>query len=238
LNLPASRAVAAAARKRGAMPDRIQARLAVFTVVILNLLLPDKLAFGPVWAAPLAAAVLLVPIVALTPRRNDAARLLRTLTTVLIAVLNIFNIGSVVHLIYDLVNTHAAGHATINGIELLEYGAIIWVTNVLVFALWFWELDGLGPFDRDQHPDACDSPEADFLFPQMTIDRTRVKGVPNPWRPLFVDYLYVSFTNALAISPTDTMPLTRTAKMGMLAESLISFTTVALILARSVNILS
>jgi hypothetical protein len=113
------------------------------------------------------------------------------------------------------------------------------MTNIIVFALWYWELDGEGPFDRDQYASACVTPSIDFLFPQMSIDPNRIKGVnPEHWRPLFLDYFYLSFTNALAVSPTDTMPLTRTAKMLMLGESLISFVTVALILARSVNILS
>lgn len=204
----------------------------------LNLLLPPKLTIGPIWVVPLLVALLLIPLVVLAPARTRDGHLMRALTIVLAAILNFFNIVSVVLLVYDLVDAHARAHANLSAPELLEYGALIWMQNVIIFALWYWQLDGDGPYDREQFPSACDIPSADFLFPQMTIDRSRIKGVPRNWRPLFLDYLYLSFTNALAISPTDTMPLTRTAKMLMLAESLISFITVALILARSVNILS
>ncbi len=218
--------------------DRFQARIAVFAAVALYIVLPARLTIGPVWVVPALVAVILIPLVALAPTKLSQGRLVRTLSILLCAVLNFFNVVSVVLLIDDLVNSHARGHG-LTAQELLEYGGAIWLTNIIVFALWFWELDGEGPFDRDQYASACVTPSIDFLFPQMTIDPKRVTGVdPAHWRPQFLDYLYLSFTNALAISPTDVMPLTRTAKMLMLGESLISFVTVALILARSVNILS
>jgi uncharacterized membrane protein len=218
--------------------DRFQARIAVFIAVALYIVLPARLTIGPVWVVPALVALILVPLVALAPTKLSQGRLTRVLSISLIAVLNFFNVVSVVLLINDLVNSHASGHG-LSAQELLEYGGAIWMTNIIVFALWFWELDGEGPFDRDQYASACVTPSIDFLFPQMSIDPKRVTGVdPAHWRPQFLDYLYLSFTNALAVSPTDTMPLTRTAKMLMLGESLISFITVALILARSVNILS
>jgi len=217
--------------------DRYQARIAVLVAVLLYAALPQRLTVGPAWVVPALAAVLLVPLVALAPTKLSTGRLTRALSIALIAVLNIFNVCSIVLLINDLVNSHARNHG-LSAQELLEYGGFVWITNVIVFALWFWELDGDGPFDRDQYPSACATPSIDFLFPQMSVDPTRVTGIQKNWRPLFLDYLYLSFTNALAVSPTDTLPLTRTAKMLMLAESLISFVTVALILARSVNILS
>jgi uncharacterized membrane protein len=217
--------------------DRHQARLAVLAAVALYLGLPPKLTFGPIWIVPLIVALLLTPIVAMTPMKLRTMRLMRALTFALIAALNFFNIASVVLLISDLLSTHK-GHVDLTARELIQYGAQIWMTNVIVFALWFWELDGDGPFARQRYASASDVPLPDFLFPQMSIDRSRVPGLPADWKPKFLDYLYVSFTNALAISPTDTMPLSRIAKMLMLSESLISFVTVALILARSVNILS
>ena len=101
---------------------------------------------------------------------------------------------------------------------------------MLVFALWYWELDRGGPDERSspQHR------EPDFLFPQMSTPGCARQG----WRPHFVDYLYVSFTNAIAVSPTDTMPLTRWAKLLMLVQSLISVLTLAMVAARVGNILS
>jgi uncharacterized membrane protein len=104
------------------------------------------------------------------------------------------------------------------------------LTNVIVFALWFWEMDRGGPaaraLARKVHPD--------FLFSQMTVPDL----VNLDWEPGFVDYLYLSFTNATAFSPTDTLPLSRWAKLTMMAESTVSFVTVALIVARAVNVLS
>jgi len=218
--------------------DRFQARIAVFVAVALYIVLPARLTIGPVWVVPALVAVILLPLVALAPTKPSQGRLMRALSILLCAVLNFFNVVSVVLLIDDLVNSHARGHG-LSAQELLEYGGAIWLTNIIVFALWYWELDGNGPFDRDQYASACVTPSIDFLFPQMSIDPNRITGVnPQHWRPMFIDYLYLSFTNALAVSPTDTMPLTRTAKLLMLGESLISFVTVALILARSVNILS
>jgi hypothetical protein len=218
--------------------DRFQARTAVLLAVGLYVVLPSRLTIGPIWVVPALVAVILLPLTALTPTKPSQGRLMRSLSILLIAVLNFFNVVSVALLIDDLVNAHARGHG-LSAQELLEGGGAIWITNILVFALWYWELDGNGPFDRDQYASASVTPSIDFLFPQMSIDPNRITGVnPQHWRPQFLDYLYLSFTNALAVSPTDTMPLTRSAKMLMLGESLISFVTVALILARSVNILS
>jgi len=106
----------------------------------------------------------------------------------------------------------------------------MWCLNVLVFALWFWELDNGGPVAR-MHAGAAGR---DFLFPQQTEPAV----APPSWRPLFLDYLYVSFTNATAFSPTDAMPLTRWAKMLMLVESAASLVLALMVAARAVNILS
>ena len=114
--------------------------------------------------------------------------------------------------------------------ELLLTGAAIWLTNVIVFGLWYWEFDRGGPVARahavKQYPD--------FLFPQMG---SPPELTPPDWEPEFVDYLYFSFTNATAFSPTDVMPLSRWAKLTMLAQSAVSLMTVALVIARAVNIL-
>ncbi len=220
------------------MSDRQQARVAVVAGALLFMGLPPKLTLGPIWVAPLLVALFLLPILAMAPTKLSEGRLVRIFSIVIIAALNFFNIVSVVLLINDLLNVHAPGHSAVSAVELLRSGALIWMTNVIVFALWYWELDGAGPFDRARHASANDFEDPDFLFPQMSLDPQRVRGLRENWKPFFLDYLYLSFTNALAVSPTDVMPLTRTAKMLMLSESLISFTTVALILARSVNILS
>ncbi|MDP9025850.1 MAG: hypothetical protein M3N13_10810 [Candidatus Eremiobacteraeota bacterium] len=216
---------------------RWHAAVAVIIALALYMRLPPKLTFGPVWAAPLLVLVLLVPLLVLGSHRARLSMLIRSCSIGLIATLNFFNIASVVLLIRDLV-AGAPGHHTITAIDLLSGGGLIWATNVIVFALWFWEFDSDGPDARVKVASAREFEGADFLWPQMSLDPARLACADRAWKPRLVDYVYLSFTNALAVSPTDTMPLSRWAKMLMLVESLISFTTVGLILARSVNILT
>ena len=148
----------------------------------------------------------------------------RWLSLAMIAILSAANAASIVLLVHLLI--HGA-HA--NAPTLLRAAVHMWVVNVLVFALWYWELDGGGPVARP----ACEPWQRDFLFPQHT-DEVLLRG---GWRPLFLDYLYLSFTNASAFSPTDTMPLSRWAKMLMLVQSALSLTLGVMVVARAVNIL-
>ena len=210
-------------------------RAAVIVALLLYRFLPEKLTLGPTWVAPVVIGCLLIAVMAFSPAPR-LRKLTRTAMVVLVAALNVFNIISEVLLVYDLLNPHAKNHG-LSATELLRYGAQVWATNVIVFALWYWELDSDGPFAREECESCLHFRDPDFLFPQMQVDRSRVR-IPPDWKPNFVDYLYISFTNALAVSPTDVLPLSRWAKMLMLVQSLISFTTVALILARSVNILN
>lgn len=202
--------------------SRWQAAAATVVAVFLYMRLPPKLTFGPVWIAPLLVAALLLPLILFGARLKVTVQ--RALSVSLVAVLNFFNVVSIILLVVDLLDAKSVHHS-LTALDLLRTGGLIWLTNVIVFALWFWEIDR-------------ESGVPDFLFPQTTLAQSNPACVPADWQPLFVDYLYLSFTNALAFSPTDVMPLTRIAKMLMLVESLISFATVALILARSVNILS
>jgi uncharacterized membrane protein len=123
----------------------------------------------------------------------------------------------------------ATGVDTGNAAELLMTGGNVWLINVLTFAVWYWELDRGGPFERAQgsrqHPD--------FLFPQMSTPDM----APSEWEPRFLDYFYLAFTNATAFSPTDTLPMSRGAKLGMLLQSAISLVTAALVVAKAVNTL-
>ena len=116
-----------------------------------------------------------------------------------------------------------------SGTQLLAEGLAVWSTNVRAFGLWFWAFDRGGPVIRLRP----DPPPTDFQFPQMENPQLAEPG----WRPHFVDYLYLAFTNALAFSPTDAMPLSHTAKLLMLVESAISALTIVLVAARAVNIL-
>ena len=112
---------------------------------------------------------------------------------------------------------------------LLVTGGAIWLTNIIVFGLWYWEFDRGGPVARAHGT----RPYPDFQFVQMTSPEL----APPDWEPAFADYLYLAFTNASAFSPTDVMPLSRWAKLAMTLQSVISIVTVALIVARAVNIL-
>ncbi len=210
-------------------PGRAETPLpALATVLVaigLQLLLPPRLTAGPKWLLPVPEGALLVGMVFATPRKLEgehAGR--RRLAVGLTALVSAANILSLALLSHELLH-----HGSPNGRQLITSGALIWLTNVLIFGLWYWEADRGGPGRRAAGRDAA----PDFLFPQMTDDRIQQ---PN-WRPQFLDYLYLSLTNALALSPTDTMPLTVTAKSIMGIQSLVSLVTIGLIISRAVNIL-
>jgi len=206
---------------------RWPASLAVLATVALYLTLPETLTIGPRWLFPLLALVLLVPLWVLAPHRlADEPLWHRVLAVALIALVNAANVASLALLVYALLHGSKA-----EGAALILNAFQIWLTNVLVFGLWYWELDRSGPSARCR----LDQDEPDFLFPQMQLARSDTSYAG--WYPTFVDYLYVSFTNATAFSPTDTMPLTPWAKMLMAVQSLVSLLTVALVAARAVNIL-
>ncbi len=205
---------------------RLPVSIAVVVAITLEATLPARVANQPRWVLPGISAALLIGIIATNPRRiNRRSPALRAASLLLIAVMSAANIASAARLIFDLVNGEGLRDPT----QLLLTGASIWLTNVIVFALWYWEFDRGGPVARAVAP----RPYPDFLFPQMTSPDL----APEHWEPQFVDYLYTSFTNATAFSPTDVMPLSRWAKMTMLVQSAISLVTVALVIARAVNIL-
>lgn len=211
---------------------RWPASLAVVAAVILYMVLPDKLRILPIWVLPVLEAALLIPLSIIEPHRHiEESRWRRIAAIALIALINAANLISLVLLLYGLLYGNRANtHALSNGRELIVAAIEIWLTNVIVFGLWYWELDRGGPGERCRHHHR----QPDFLFPQMV---TR-EAAPPHWTPSFVDYLYTSFTNATAFSPTDTMPLTHWAKMLMLVQSLASLLTVALVAGRAVNILA
>jgi hypothetical protein len=189
--------------------------------------LPEHFVLGPRWVIPALELALLVPLSIIAPRRTyDEAPWRRIAAIVLIAIINAANVASLVFLVRFLIGSGAKA----SGTQLLISSTEIWLTNILVFALWYWELDRGGP----KHRMAASTRSADFLFPQMV---TPICASPG-WMPRFVDYFFVAFTNATAFSPTDTMPLTPAAKMLMAVQSLTSLLTVALVAARAVNILS
>ncbi|MBV9839173.1 MAG: hypothetical protein JO156_13725 [Solirubrobacterales bacterium] len=193
--------------------------------IALQLLLPDRLTAGPSWLLPALEAALLVGLVVATPRELEHEHLLRRRVALgLTALVSAANITSLALLTHELLH-----HGSPNGRELIVSGALIWLTNVIIFGLWYWETDRGGPGRRAAGHDA----PPDFLFPQMQDDQIE----PLDWRPGFIDYLYVSLTNAAAFSPTDTMPLSVTAKSMMGLQSIVSLVTIGLVVSRAVNIL-
>lgn len=202
------------------------ARLSVVAAIALYLLLPDRLIPGPRYLVPAVEAVILVVLSVAAPHHTIIdSRLRRVLALALIALATAANLVNLSLLLHALL-----GGGVQNGRELIFASVAIWLTNVIVFGLWYWEMDRGGPFARHQ----VDHREPDFLFPQMATPGAGRED----WAPSFVDYLYVSFTNATAFSPTDTMPLTSTAKLLMGAQSIASLLTVAVVAARAVNILT
>ena len=204
---------------------RWPASVAVLAGLLFYMTLPETLTLGPGWVIPALECALLIPLTLRAPYRHpEEARLIRSASLLLIAVVNLANVVSLGLLVHLVVSGGA-----VSGRGLIFSGIQIWLTLILVFALWFWELDRGGPAVRGGPA----AKEPDFLFPQMATPELKQYD----WIPGFVDYLYVSFTNVTAFSPTDTLPLTHRAKVLMLVESLASITTVVMIAGRAVNIL-
>jgi hypothetical protein len=199
------------------------AQVTVLAAILLGIALPSHLTLGARWLIPAVEAVLLVGLVATTPRpptEHDAGRRRRRMA--LVGLVSAVNVMSLFILAESLVQgSHVSGRT------LLEGGAILWLTAVLLFAVWFWELDRGGPvrrlLDRERLPD--------FLFPTMQDDGWS----RDDWQPQLSDYLYLSLTNAAAFSPAETVPLTRTAKLLMSLQTLGSLTTMTIVLAYAVG---
>jgi hypothetical protein len=201
--------------------------MAMFAVVGLYLALPESLTVGPSWLLPPLVIVLLTPTV--VANRRGYARLNQICGYLLLTVLTTAMIASLVLLISALPDHKEAPKA------LLKSAGALWVTNILVFASWYWRLDAGGPNQRDLrgvHTDGA------FLFPQMTMDtQAKVAAGEQCWRPGFVDYLFLAYNTSTAFSPTDCPVLSRWAKLMMMTQSTISLTTISLLAARAVNIL-
>jgi hypothetical protein len=201
------------------------AQLLIGAAILLDLSLSEKLTVGPTWLLPSLEGLALIGLTVASPHpRLRHSPLRRHLALALIGLVSATNSVSLV-LLCDLL---LRGHPE-NGRELIGSGIVLWVTNVLLFGVWFWELDRGGPVAR-----AMDEPDLpDFMFVQMSEPRFAPPG----WMPGVIDYLYTSFTNATAFSPTDTMPLTPMAKSLMAVQSLTALVTIGLVVARAVNIL-
>jgi Protein of unknown function (DUF1345) len=202
---------------------RWPAFIAMLAASGVYLALPEPFSIGPSWLLLAIILVLMVPMV-ISDRRGDH-HITRALTFAANALITLALIASLVHLVQGI-PAHTQPPRT-----LLRAAVALWLTNVLVFALWYWKLDGGGPLHRERPGGLSQS---SFLFPQMM---NRGDTGDRSWTPSFVDYLFLAFNTSTALSPTDTAVLSRTAKLATMLQSLISLTIIAFIAARAVNIL-
>lgn len=200
--------------------------VAVLAVGGLHLSLPESLTFGPSWLLLAVVSVLLVPVI--IARMRGSFDLNQRLGYLLLGVVTAAMLWSLYLLVSSLPK-----HTLAPGM-LLRSAAALWVTNILVFASWYWRLDAGGPHAR--HLSTCHT-KGDFLFPQMTLAPATQKPFDPGWSPGFVDYLFLAFNTSTAFSPTDSPVLSRWAKGAMMLQSSISLATLALLAARAVNIL-
>lgn len=215
-----------ASRSATALEPRWPASVAAVAIAALHLVLPERFSVGPTFVFPCLVLLLVIPLTLKSPnRRPGESRALRLVAFGLIALIAAGNGVALWLLVRDLL----ASDPTIAGRQLLGAALIVWLVNIAVFGIWFWELDRGGPHERA----AGTATTPDFLFPQMGDPRAPDTG----WRPTFLDFLYVAYTNASAYSPTDTMPLSRRAKVLMAVHSLTSLVTLVLVTARAVNVL-
>jgi hypothetical protein len=230
LDLPDHRAVG----QRIARHDPLWApQLVVAATLVLDFSLPARVTVGPAWLLPAFEGLLLIGLIAISARpriRNSPIR--RYVAISLIGLVSLANVVSLILLCHLMLKGALYGGSQTSATEghkLVLGGIVLWATNVLLFSLWYWELDRGGPTVREQATAGL----PDLLFPQMIDPQFAPKG----WMPTLIDYLYVSFTNATAFSPTDTMPLTPWAKVLMAVQSGTSLATLGLVVARAVNIL-
>lgn len=206
---------------------RWQVILALLAVACIYMALPQELILGPTWLLPALVIVLLVPTV--FAHRTGRHSLNHVLGIVICAIITSGLIASVALLVITLPGTKQPP------LELLRSAGALWLTNVLVFALWYWRLDGGGPREREaRHEFGSRS----FVFPQMQIEKIERKTFgADKWRPGFVDYLFVAFTTSSTFGPTDAPLLTHWAKLLAMTQIVISLTIVVLLISRAVGVL-
>jgi uncharacterized membrane protein len=203
---------------------RWPASVALLACVALYVVLPNRLVVGPRWLLPILIALPLIPLSATKHRHPNESSWVRQLTIALIALITVVNVVSMALLVHHLLQSNVT-----QGRNLIYSAVAVWLTNVIVYGLWYWEIDRGGPHRRAggeiEYPD--------IQFPQMENPTL----APPDWHPRFFDYLYTSFANGTSFAPADAMPLTFRVKALFAGESLVSLVTIAVVAARVVNIL-
>ncbi len=204
---------------------RWPASAALLVCAALYLVLPNRLSIGPRWILPVLIVLPLIPLSLRKHRHPADSPWVRRLTITLIAVINLANVASMVLLVHHLLHSHVT-----HGRQLIYSAIAVWITNVIVFSLWYWEVDRGGPAKRGT--DVEEAP--DLQFPQMENPQL----APKNWHPTYFDYLYTAFSNGTSFAPADAMPLTLRLKFLFACESTVSLITIAIVAARAVNILN
>jgi len=206
---------------------RWQAVLALLAVGGIYLALPHSLVVGPAWLLPVVIIVLVTPTI--VAHRMGRYSLNRALGLVTSSVITLALIASVVLLVLGVPAHKEAPLA------LLRSGAELWLTNVLVFAVWYWRLDGGGPTKRQQRREFG---SRSFVFPQMQIEKIeRSRFECTGWRPYFIDYLFIAWTTSSTFGPTDAPLLARWAKLFTMLQIAISLTIVIVLISRAIGVL-
>ena len=202
--------------------------LAIAVAAALHVALPARYRIQPAWILPTVLFVLVAALVIGDPGRINRQRpWLRVLTAAVVAALSVANLVAAVRLIHDILTNNKTFANNANG--LLATGSVIWVTNVIAFALWYWDLDRGGAAARSKLPNR----DPAFVFPEMQ----HVNFVGRPWTPRFVDYLSLAFWTATAFSPADVSAIRPWAKLLMMVQAAASLALAALVIARAINVL-
>ena len=202
---------------------RWPAGLALLCCTALYVVLPDRLVVGPRWLLPVLIILPLLPLSARKHHHPDESPWVRRTVIVMLAIITFANVVSVGLLVDRLLTTNVSG-----GRSLIYSAVAIWLTNVIVYGIWFWEIDGGGP-----HMRAGGTGLVDIQFPQLENPSL----APENWHPRFYDYLYTAFANGTSFAPADAMPLTLRIKVLFATESMVSLIAITVVAARAVNIL-
>ena len=211
----------------GARPQKVRlgshwnAILGLVAIGILYAFLPTKVSIGPRWTLLVVEGVFIFPFVLATVTRRSVSPVrLRVGSVILLVLVTLTLAVGIGHLILTL-------KREVNGIDLITSGLLLYGCNILMFGLWYWEIDGGGPERRRQ----SNHDAVDFLFPQQ------MGSTNGNWAPQFFDYLYVAFTGATAFSPTDTMPMSQRAKLLMMLEAMLALIIISFVVSRAINLI-
>ena len=200
--------------------------MALLAIGGMHLALPESMTYGPDWLLLAVVGLMLVPVI--LARRYGRYGINQWLGYGATGLVTLDMVWSVYRLICAL-----PSHAQ-SPVQLLRSAFILWVSNILIFASWYWRLDAGGPNVRDTREHHTDGA---FLFPQMTLQPAQMTETHKHWRPGFVDYLFLAFNTSTAFSPTDVPVLSRWAKVLMMLQSGIALAVVLVLAARAINIL-